>query len=50
MEECFTFCSEAAEVYSHSDVFQKQLSQCAPVAKTPLSLSFVNFRLDFCEE
>lgn len=51
MEECFTFCSESAEVYSHSDVFQKQLSQCGPVAKKPLSPAFMSFLLAaLCEE
>lgn len=44
MEECFTFCSESAEVYI-ADVFQKQLSQCGPVARKTLSLAFTSFLL-----
>lgn len=50
MKECFTFCSESAEVYSHSDVFQKQLSQRGPVAKKPLSPAFTSFLLAVVRE
>lgn len=50
MEECFTFCSESAEVYSRSDIFQKQLSQCGPAAKKPQSPAFTSFLLDIAYE
>lgn len=43
MKECFTFCSESAEAYSHFDMFQKQISQRGAVAKkllSPASMSF----------
>jgi len=51
MEECFTFCSESAETYSHFDMFQKQISQLGAVAKKLLSPAFMSFVVAVvCEE